>query len=1510
MPLVDLDDPEELRARWSALAAVSHATGFDRRWYADAGGCFHQDETGSILRLQHLGDGRAVLFGYQTQHSQTAGSDLLAGSPEWIGQPEVRQRLAAGELGFVYGAFNGTWARAAYEGDPWEPVPDGFLQIGGWITSEEDSAREMIEWVAEWADYLGGLDELLPAGIALIRTGGAITPEALTAFFAPFTIDPRSPVQPNIPVGVAAAREFTPGAAPADDLDDTPPAGVPVVAVPNLAVPEKFPSGPDAGVGSVVEPGVTGARDDGRAAYDEESFVVPPGISPFTGQPIATDTGGTPLESGQPAAYQQVPFGRDDTPKPDEYGVVGKKQGWLRRRKQDEPPPPAAQPAAPALGSYVPTDVPDNGLPYNRLPSSEPPRVGDGRHEGDDFYASLFADAPATPTPDQDWETAEQPVWSDADATNEYNPFQDTAAPAQPPEDGGPAGQSPFAPAPSDLDATAERPATDPDATAPHSPFAPASDPEATVAHSPFASAPAPDAAAARSPFAPASDPDATAAHSPIAPASDPEATAAHSPFAPVPAADARAAYAPVDPDATADGSSPQAGQANGGWDGPAWINGEWVETQPSSKASAPSSAGAPAAPSPANPAAPAAENTTGPSTPSTAAAEYPTSLAIDHSTHELSSPAPAFPDDSPAPAFPVDGPASAFADDDEAPTAEIAVVPADDPASFTGPSPFALPATDPTGQPADPTPRPATPDRREPIATTTSPFAPHQAEPQAPNPAAVNATPPAQRPAEPARTPSDQFTPNPIHPSAPQGSPFAQHPGEPADASSFAQHPGESADASSFAQHPGESADASSFARRPGEPHEVGPVADRPGESAEGSRFARESDESAASSPFAPEAGASAGVGSAERPAGRPPEGSRFAPQVGESAEGAGFGRQGGPGAGETVAGRAGGSFAPEAGGSGEPGSGDPFGWQAAGAGAVASSGNPFASGSGGGQDAELDDETAEIPVIVEASTDQYPEAQVEPHPQPGPWPQPTDPQPAPTPHPSPDPRPAPGPDPYPAPGPDPYPRPTPEPQPDLYPHPTPEPTPALDPTPRPGPDPMPYPGSDPTRYPGPDPTPYPGPDPTPYPGPNPSPYPGPDPTPYPGPDPTPYPGPDPTPYPTPEPNPYPGPDPTPYPDPDPTPYPGPDPTPYPTPEPMPRPEPEPVPQPVPPGEPDPQPGPVPPPEPGPVPEPSEPSPWPDGQPSPVASEDEPTGVIAAVEAGQVAGGERNPWQPTAASDALTRAPETAEGMPADARSEPGDARYAAEPDVDGGHLQAESYAQDGHLEYDEEWPEDSDEPTGVIPAVFEDERFDDDGAAAAHAPKPAAAAVLGALAGAGGMSIPGLGLVGSDGPGVELVPGSLEEAMRAEREQTRPRPRRSPAFDALHAWCRARTAIVPSGFTIQVQVLDPGTPSYRFDLEPPEVDDPEFVADKLSELLGDLWLTEAQGEHGGWLFARFDAAGRTLRIDRWYDQVPDWWDTPVESRLDVGNLARRLAARDPQWRPSYVEKLYTNAT
>ncbi|WP_202872497.1 hypothetical protein [Kribbella soli] len=912
MPLVDLDDPEELRARWSALAAVAHATGFDRRWYADADGYHHQDESASVLRMARLEDGRAVLWGFHTQHSQTAGEDLLAGSPEWIGQPEVRQRQTAGELGFVYGAFNGSWARASYPGDPWQPVDDGFTPIGEWITSDEAAADEMVEWVAEWADYLGGLDELRPYGVELIRAaaGPGISAAALAAFFDPFGIDPRSPVQPDLPAGVAAGEDFTR----------------------NVAEPVSFATDPDTAEVSVVEDPVIGDNPPGD---DEESYVVPPGISPFTGQPIA-----------DPPPYAP--------PADPHAGVVAQ-------------PGPYVDPAAP--GTYLPENISSPGLPTSHaydptLPSSEPPRVGGGVYEGEDFYNSLFADAPASAAPvaDQDWETAEQSSWSDQEATSAYNPFPE----------------------------------------------------------------PTPDPA----------------------------------------------------------------------WTGPAWINGEWVE-DPASSA--------------------------------------PASSASDGSADPA----------------PVDSPFAAVADleDDDAPTAEIEAVletadEDDELSSFTGPSPFA-PAPEPAPQAVDLAGTDADDDQTAEI------------------PAVVDDLEPDAKPA-------------------------------------------------------------------------------------------------------------------AEIPEVRAPE---QTPDVLASAP------------------------------------------------------------------------SADVPGAEEHEV----QAQVEPYPQPQPWPQP-------------------------------QPQPEPWPQPEPHPAPWPQPTP-----------------------PAPEPTPHPAPTPDPYPGPTPTPVPEPGPAPFP--DPEPIPGPVPEPLPEPEPEPFPQPDPEPFPQPEPEPEPMPEPEPQPTPEPEPEPMPEP--------EPEPQQAPAP-----------EPAPW---------SEE------AAV--ARLAGG----W------DMIPGAGEASD-------------EFGGDPD--------------------------DDMPTGFVPVVDED---DDEPVNGAALTTPAADV--------GGMLVAGLGLVGGGGPRLVPPAGSLEEAMRAEVERPRPRPEESPAVQALHDWCRARTAIVPSGFTIQVQVLDPGAPSYRFDLEPPDVDDPEFGPEKLSGLLGDLWLTEAQGEQGGWLFARIDAAGRTLRIDRWYDQVPDWWDNPVEERFNANELVRRLYSRSAQWQPSYLEKLYTSA-
>ena len=168
-----------------------------------------------------------------------------------------------------------------------------------------------------------------------------------------------------------------------------------------------------------------------------------------------------------------------------------------------------------------------------------------------------------------------------------------------------------------------------------------------------------------------------------------------------------------------------------------------------------------------------------------------------------------------------------------------------------------------------------------------------------------------------------------------------------------------------------------------------------------------------------------------------------------------------------------------------------------------------------------------------------------------------------------------------------------------------------------------------------------------------------------------------------------------------------------------------------------------------------------------------------------------------------------------------------------------------------------------------------------------------------------------GGDGPDAEADADgepsyeTLEDAMRAEPERPRPRPEPGPAFTNLHEWCRERTRVVPSGFTIHVYVANPQAIGYSFDLEPPEVADSHIPADRIGSLLHALWQEETDPEHGAWMFARIDAAGRTMRVDRWYDSVPSWWEGPIADRpIDGADVGWHLEHRSGDWQPSYANR------
>ncbi|WBQ02249.1 hypothetical protein [Kribbella sp. CA-293567] len=1770
MPLVDLDDPEELRARWSALAAVAHATGFDRRWYADEHGWYHQDETGSDLRMARLDGGRAVLFGFHTQHTQTAAADLLAGAPGWIGQPEVKRRMAAGELGFVYGSFNGTWARASYPGDPWQPLDDGFLPIGEWITSDEEAAREMIEWAAEWADYLGGLDELLPVGVRLIRTAATtgVTAESLGELFTALGIGPHSPQQPDLSAALAAAAEFDGN---------------------SVSQPVPEPASPASPGGFSADPAEVDDEDS-----EEESVLVPPGISPFTGQPIGDDDSNLIIGGPDPYAGRHQPYAADPepftpeppltteppfrphspfapapespiTPEPapdppddtdsgaDAYGVVAKKPRLFRRRKHEDPAPrsnswsdaapytpgpaadrsalgpadanqsayPAAVPYAPAPGAdgyprppyapdagtdgyprppYTPearssTDpshepVPDAGTHPDAsadrpLPAAEPPRVGGPVDDGEDFYASLFADAPAAATyvPDVIRNAPDQPSWSADDATSEIAAVPDESL-------------------------TQDTTAT-PDATATTDARA-NPDTHASTAH--------PDSGASTA----RPDSGAGTAH----PDSDARTAAA----------DDHASSAPRGYGASTSPPGNQATTSPPGNDASTAAADDHASSEPRGYGASTSPPGNHATTSP-----PGA-HTTGSSGAGTSVSPFADRAVASPSGHDVDATAAYLPFDDTGVIAPVaftdaivppaDSEALTPPADTEALTPPVdtegltspvdtealtppadteALAPPVDADGFAAPTADAVASDDDTGvipPIADADTGPITPLPGD--AADTSPGA-YSNLASAPSPPSISPSAASEWPADTSaglgveEAPEARQSPRPSEAQrarqldkaeqAPQlHQAFAPQPGEAtarpfddaivgqpdearaprfddaivgqpdeARARRFDEPTGGQSDEATARQFDdaAESRYAGDSSQHP-EPTQPGDLRDAhatPGPLDEQTHYIGDPADHSALSPELQNAV------TRSQPVYEPDQRSQEADEYEANAR---FDKSAD---GQNT--RAGDE---------SPESSEPDAW-------VEDEEHPETSTGAAGRLQTTAAADAEVP------------AEPEPEPKPalpralaqrdwvgGAWingvwiedvaayleaqnaagPAKSAEAEAPT-----------------------------EPITQLPPEsPAEHPSDVEEESHRPADDPL-------TLQHVPDAD-------------------TPDDRPlvlHEAPDAaasdtralTSQHAPDAD---TSDTDPLtlqhaPAADTSDMSDEDEpalghvsdadtsdtygedqlTPWHAPDGDTSGA---------------VPPGverAPDADAGVFA----GAEQETSAVEQLPDADGSAAAAEELPAehhalGVEAYADpaeqlppadyapngdridasseslqrddptdgdprsedlleesrargfgesgAQEVESAEEELNQPDrdspAGSSEHVEAPagELTSVVPAEERlvteSATGDARSTddeveqhsastipeGQPQVEDEAPTAEIAAisdEDLENEYyaggspfapqardlppggfssleplddldyrlgDEDFHDqiigeadwtadqlgDSPEPAATeVTAQFEavrdldpqpadgpraDDLQGDDlraGAETAESDQPAdeseapveqiaqaeAAAETRAPSvdqpggqpddqpsdqsedqlterpeklvvpdeGGGAVAIPGLGVVGNDGPRVEPLPGSIEEAMRAEVERPRPRPKKTAAFDALHDWCRARTKVVPSGFTIQVQVLDPASPSYRFDLEPPEVDDPQYAAELLSELIGDLWIAESESEQGGWLFARIDVAGRTMRIDRWYDSVPDWWDNPIESRLDVHGLVRRLNGRGPDWQPSYLEKLYTTA-
>ncbi|GAA0455198.1 hypothetical protein Ade02nite_03810 [Paractinoplanes deccanensis] len=150
---VDLPAPGLLWTRWATLAAALTGIGYDDVWYVDDRGAHHDDHGGSWARFALLDGARAVLFGYDRDHSGTADADppidLLTGAPDWLPWDDLTTLAEADSLGFVVWHAEGRWSRTRYS----DAVSDGLVQTVGAVLSNENTLAQLAEIVSEWGRH-------------------------------------------------------------------------------------------------------------------------------------------------------------------------------------------------------------------------------------------------------------------------------------------------------------------------------------------------------------------------------------------------------------------------------------------------------------------------------------------------------------------------------------------------------------------------------------------------------------------------------------------------------------------------------------------------------------------------------------------------------------------------------------------------------------------------------------------------------------------------------------------------------------------------------------------------------------------------------------------------------------------------------------------------------------------------------------------------------------------------------------------------------------------------------------------------------------------------------------------------------------------------------------------------------------------------------------------------------------------------------------------------------------
>ncbi|MCO8270755.1 hypothetical protein M1L60_09125 [Actinoplanes sp. TRM 88003] len=150
---VDLPAPGLLWTRWATLSAALTGIGYADVWFVDERGAHHDDHGGSWARLALVEGARAVLFGYDRDHSATVAADppidLLTGAPEWLPWDDLTALAEADRLGFVVWHAEGRWSRTRYR----DGLGDGLTHTVAPVLSTEATLQELAEVVHEWGQH-------------------------------------------------------------------------------------------------------------------------------------------------------------------------------------------------------------------------------------------------------------------------------------------------------------------------------------------------------------------------------------------------------------------------------------------------------------------------------------------------------------------------------------------------------------------------------------------------------------------------------------------------------------------------------------------------------------------------------------------------------------------------------------------------------------------------------------------------------------------------------------------------------------------------------------------------------------------------------------------------------------------------------------------------------------------------------------------------------------------------------------------------------------------------------------------------------------------------------------------------------------------------------------------------------------------------------------------------------------------------------------------------------------